>query len=96
MKKTEEISEQDLKLLKAISNKVRLKIIKLLLEKEFDCVCNLSAKIKKDPSVVFRHITILKDAGIVTTEKRNRFLFCRIKDKNTLLKIFEFVKKHKK
>ncbi|MGC8929823.1 MAG: ArsR/SmtB family transcription factor [Candidatus Woesearchaeota archaeon] len=96
MTKKEFLSGEELKLLRALSDEARLGIIKILLEKECECVCNLSSKIKKDQSVVFRHIMILKEAGIVKTEKKNKFLFCRIKDKNSLLKFFKLVKNFKK
>lgn len=74
------------KFFKALSEEVRLKILKHLLGQGMDCVCNISSKMKKDQSVIFRHILILKDAGIIETEKRNKFLFCKIKNKEKIKK----------
>ncbi|MFH2028506.1 MAG: metalloregulator ArsR/SmtB family transcription factor [Nanoarchaeota archaeon] len=75
---------------KALGEPIRLKIIKYLLDrKECSCICHLSSYLKRDQSVVFRHMQILKDAGIVQTRKEARFLFCCLKDKKKIKKILE-------
>ena len=45
------------------------------------CICELSRILKRDQSVVFRHIQTLKQAGIINTTKDAQFLYCCIKDK---------------
>jgi len=78
------------KFFKALGDQVRLEIINYLMKKRAPiCICNLSKVIKRDPSVIFRHVQLLKDAGIIETQKDNKFLMCKIKDK---IKIEELLK----
>jgi len=78
MKKLEEKS----KFFKALGDQVRLQIIDYLMKKDAPvCICDLSKVIKRDPSVIFRHVQLLKDAGIIKAQKDNKFLMCSIKDK---------------
>jgi ArsR family transcriptional regulator len=79
--------EKKSKFFKALSDPIRLKIVRYLLSgKECTCTCDLTKLIKRDQSVIFRHIQILKDAGIITTEKKACFLTCRLKNKKHIRK----------
>jgi len=70
------------KFFKALGDQIRLQIIDYLMRKDSTaCICDLSKVIKRDPSVTFRHVQLLKDAGIIKTQKDNKFLMCKIKDK---------------
>ena len=74
--------EEKSKVFRALGEPNRLRIIEYLLKKgKCTCVCELSRLLKRDQSVVFRHIQILKDAGIVSTDKKAQFLACCIKDR---------------
>lgn len=76
------------KFFKALGDKVRLRIVDYLIKKDSDvCVCDLSKIIKRDPSVIFRHAQILKDAGIIKTRKHNKYLMCGIKDKEYIKRL---------
>lgn len=57
------------KILKAMSHPSRLFIIDQLAEGE-RCVCELTDMVGADKSTVSKHLSILKDAGIVSSEKR--------------------------
>lgn len=82
--------EKKSKFFKALSDPIRLKIVEHLLnEKQYTCTCNLTKLIKRDQSVIFRHIQILKDAGIITTEKKACFLMCCLKNKKQVRKYLE-------
>jgi len=75
---------------KALADETRLRIIDYLIKRnECVCICRLSKLLKKDPSVIFRHIQTLKDAGIIKTRKEAQFLFCCIKDKSKIKKQLE-------
>ncbi|MCB9359000.1 winged helix-turn-helix transcriptional regulator [Candidatus Woesearchaeota archaeon] len=75
---------------KALSETIRLSIIKHLIDKEEClCICELSKLLKKDQSVIFRHIQILKDVGIIDTCKENKFLMCCIKNKGRIREFLE-------
>jgi len=75
---------------KALGEPNRLKIVEYLLKNgKCTCICELSRLLKRDQSVVFRHIQILKEAGILDTSKDAQFLMCCIKDKNNLRKYLQ-------
>ncbi len=75
---------------KALSDPIRLKIIRYLLRKgQCTCICRLSKSLGRDQSVIFRHIEILKNADIINAQKEGRMLFCCIKDKKKVKKILE-------
>ncbi len=69
---------------KALGEPSRLKIVDYLSDKDCCCICELAKLLKKDQSVVFRHVQLLKDAGIIETNKETRFLMCCLKDKKVL------------
>ena len=80
--------KQKVKFYKALGEENRLKIIKFLLTQDScSCICHLSKKLKKDQSVIFRHIQILKDAEIVSTRKKDKFLYCCLKNKKEIKKL---------
>lgn len=57
------------KIVKAMAHPSRLFIIDQLAEGEH-CVCELTEMIGADKSTVSKHLSVLKDAGIVENEKR--------------------------
>jgi len=61
-------------ILKAMAHPTRLLIIDELSRQEH-CVCELTEMIGADTSTVSKHLTVLKNAGIVTDEKRNQMVF---------------------
>jgi ArsR family transcriptional regulator len=80
--------EEKTQFYKALADPIRLKIIDILLNKKAcTCCCELTKNIKRDQSVIFRHIQVLKDAGIINTEKKDRFLMCCLKDKDMIEKL---------
>lgn len=75
---------------KALSEPIRLQIIEFFIDKDMcNCICDLSKFLDRDQSVIFRHLQILKSAGIVTTRKEKNCLFCCLKDKKRLKRILE-------
>ena len=60
--------------IKAMAHPTRLLIIDELSRQEH-CVCELTEMIGADTSTVSKHLSILKNAGIVTDEKRNQMVF---------------------
>lgn len=67
--KTKAKYEARAKIIKALAHPTRLYIVDLLNENE-RCVCELTEKVGADMSTVSKHLSILKDAGIVSDEKR--------------------------
>ena len=73
------------KFFKALGEPIRLQIVDDLMKKEKPiCICDLSTTIKRDPSVISRHVQLLKDVGIIETKKDNKFLMCKIKNKKKI------------
>jgi len=60
--------------LKAMAHPTRLFIIEEL-EKEERCVCDLTGQIGADVSTVSKHLSVLKQAGIVRDDKRGNQVF---------------------
>ena len=62
------------KIIKAMSHPTRLFIVDELSKGE-RCVCKLTEMIGDDISTVSKHLAILKNAGIVSDEKRGTLVF---------------------
>ncbi len=60
--------------LKALAHPTRLFIIEELAEKSY-CVQELTEMVGLDVSTVSKHLSILKNAGLVTVEKRGKQVF---------------------
>ena len=66
------------RIIKAMAHPSRLFIIDQLSEKE-RCVADLTKMIGADISTVSKHLSVLKNAGIVQDEKRGSQVFYRLK-----------------
>lgn len=64
--------------LKAMAHPTRLFIIEEL-EKEERCVCDLTEQIGADVSTVSKHLSVLKQAGLVMDDKRGNQVFYRLR-----------------
>jgi ArsR family transcriptional regulator len=69
------------KVLKALAHPARLKLVDVLAEHSEVCVCDLTGAIGMDMSTVSRHLTQLKNAGIVESDKRGQMVFYRLRVK---------------
>lgn len=76
--KTQARFEARAKVMKAMAHPSRLYIIEQLSLGEH-CVCELREMIGADLSTVSKHLSVLKEAGIVDTEKRGVQVFYRLK-----------------
>jgi len=81
--------EELARLHKALGEPVRLKIVEFLMGKECCCICHIAKAVKREQSVVFRHIQILKEAGIIAARKDDKFLMCCIADKERTKRLLE-------
>ena len=71
-------SERRVTLIKALAHPSRLSIAETLQNGE-QCVCDLRTLIGSDLSTVSKHLTILREAGIVEMEKRGLNVFYRLR-----------------
>jgi len=66
------------KVIKAMAHPTRLFIIDQLSRRE-RCVCELTEMTGADMSTVSKHLSVLKNAGIVADEKRGSQVFYRLR-----------------
>jgi len=68
-----------IKILKALSDETRLKIVESLLDGE-KCVCEIFPKVKRTQSTVSIQLSILENAGIVESRREGKKIYYKIKD----------------
>ena len=66
------------RLFKALGQKTRLKIIKLLTTNEL-CVCEIEEILGISQSAVSQHLRILKNASLLNEERRGQWVFYSLK-----------------
>lgn len=65
-------------IIKAMGHPSRLMMIDALAEGE-RCVCELQQLVGSDMSTVSKHLSVLKEAGLVTDEKRGLWVYYRLR-----------------
>lgn len=63
-----------IRILKALSDETRLRIINLLWVENL-CVCEIEAILQSSQSNVSRHLAKLRDAGIIYSEKKSQWVY---------------------
>ena len=76
-------------IMKALAHPSRLFIVDRLGQREH-CVCELTKMIGADVSTVSKHLTVLKNAGLVADEKRGSKVFYKLQAP-CILTIFDCV-----
>jgi ArsR family transcriptional regulator len=75
---TDKLQKNDLirqtKVIKALAHPSRLLIVHVLMENEL-CVCELRDLLEQDISTVSRHLSVLKNAGLLIEEKRGLYVY---------------------
>ncbi|MFH1307185.1 MAG: metalloregulator ArsR/SmtB family transcription factor [Candidatus Micrarchaeota archaeon] len=71
--------KKELIIFKNLSDETRLGIVEFLLEGE-KCVCEIFPKVKRTQSTVSIHLSILEEAGIVSSRREGKKVKYRIKD----------------
>jgi DNA-binding transcriptional ArsR family regulator len=61
-------------IMKAMAHPTRLFILDMLKQREH-CVCELQKQIGADMSTVSKHLSVLKNAGIIDSRKQNNQVF---------------------
>jgi ArsR family transcriptional regulator len=76
--------------LRALAQPTRLRILYFLKDGE-KCACEIIPKMKEDQSNISRHLTHMKDAGILESRKEGVSVYYKIKDKRvfTLLSLVD-------
>ena len=77
-------------IVKALAHPTRLMIVDELTKHNQRCVCELTDLVGTDLSTVSRHLAILRNAGILESEKRGTTVYYRLRVK-CIRKFFECV-----
>ncbi len=72
------VLERRAKVIKALAHPSRLAMVDALAQGE-KCVCELQALVGADMSTVSKHLSLLRDAGIVLSDKRGLQVFYRLR-----------------
>jgi ArsR family transcriptional regulator len=73
--------ESRAKIMKALAHPARLLIVDELTKHGERCVCDLTELVGSDMSTVSRHLSQLREAGIVEDDKRGQMVFYRLRVK---------------
>jgi ArsR family transcriptional regulator len=76
--RTQKKYEARAKIIKAMAHPTRLFILDELNKSEL-CVCELTEMVGADMSTVSKHLSLLKNAGLVYTEKRKAKVFYKLR-----------------
>jgi len=75
LQSNEKILQQNAKIFALLGNEVRLKIVRLLMEYERMCVCDLADVLQMKQSPISQHLRKLKDASFLVNERQGMTIF---------------------
>lgn len=80
---------------KALSDEARVRILNLIFQKEEMCISDLEHILDYTQTKTSRHITYLKNSGILNVRKQDQWVFYFVKDelKDIIKQIFTFFDK---
>ncbi|RQN04066.1 metalloregulator ArsR/SmtB family transcription factor [Pantoea ananatis] len=67
-----------LQLFKGLSDETRLNLVLLLREKGELCVCELTLILKKSQPKISRHLTLLRDSGLLIDRREGKWIYYRL------------------
>lgn len=82
--------EQQLKILKALADETRLKIILALLDSQ-KAVFQIVKIVKKAQPTISLDLKVLENAEIIQSQKQGKFVFYSLKDK-TVIKLLQLLR----
>ncbi|RLG02953.1 MAG: ArsR family transcriptional regulator [Thaumarchaeota archaeon] len=85
-----EKAERAARVFSAVSDPVRIKILKLL-EKESMCVCELMKALNMRQSLISYHLKFLREAGLIKPVRKGKWVFYEIADKKVLRMIDKII-----
>lgn len=69
------------KIFKALGDKTRMRIVLMLRIRQL-CVCEIQTIIGFSMSTISNHLKILKEANLIESEKRERYIYYQLNDSN--------------
>lgn len=85
------VLRRESRLVKAIANETRLKMLRLLSKGEM-CVCELTIALDLTQPTTSHHLTILENVGLVEAKKEGKWVFYRIAEPKVVENLLEFLK----
>jgi len=70
--------DPDIQLLAALADPTRLAIVRQLAAEQETCACDFTACCDVGQPTVSHHLRVLREAGIVTSERRGNWIFYRL------------------
>ncbi len=70
--------DPDIRLLAALADPTRLAIVRELAESSETCACDFTATCDVGQPTVSHHLRVLREAGVVTSERRGSWIFYRL------------------
>ncbi|MEW6457398.1 MAG: metalloregulator ArsR/SmtB family transcription factor [Acidobacteriota bacterium] len=67
--------------LKALADEQRLRIINVLMDNEL-CVCEIRGSLRISQPLISHHLSILRNAGVLSTKKRGQWVYYFVDKKN--------------
>ncbi len=80
------------RLLKALANETRLKILRLLSEREM-CVCELTVALDLTQPTASHHLNILENMRVIQNRKEGRWVFYSIAQPPVIQHLFDFLER---
>jgi DNA-binding transcriptional ArsR family regulator len=79
-----------LNITKALAEENRIRIL-MALEVEELCVCQITELLELAPSTVSKHMSVLRQAGLVESRKDGRWMFYRLADESAPAEVNEAI-----
>jgi len=86
----EKMLDAKTRLLKALANETRLKMLKLLSKREM-CVCELTVALDLTQSTASHHLNILENMGLITDKKMGKWVFYSVVRPELAQRLFDFL-----
>ena len=83
----------DSKFFKTFSEPVRVQILKFLMLNGRSDIGTIAENMPQDRSVISRHLSLMHEAGVLTSEKENRYVFYAVNGKPFLEKLVSITEK---
>lgn len=78
------------RLLKALANQTRLKMLRLLSIGEM-CVCELTVALELTQPTASHHLNILQNVGLIKDRKEGKWVFYSVAKPDVIQNLFEFL-----
>jgi ArsR family transcriptional regulator len=83
--------EQDLHILKALSDRNRLRIVAALSRRDELCACEITELLDVTGATASRHLSILQNAGLVASRKEGRWIHYHLTPPDNARPLFQWL-----